>query len=721
MSNAPAVSIILPTYNRAQFLPQAFTSIAAQQFADWELIVVDDGSTDDTATVVQTLSAAWKQKVHYHRQENQGPYAARNTGLDHAAGAFVAFFDSDDVWLPHHLHDCVRALRAHPEVGWVFGACRIVDYATGQVRAENAFYERESPRPFLRLRVRGDGDLCIIDDPRVLACQLRDGLFCGLQNAVLRRALFSGRRFDTAERNEAEDQMIVARVLAAGCRLAYFNRVHVIYNVHEGNSSGAAQNASLDKRLQIYQTMIRAYEALPGQLTLNAAERRALRQRLCRECFWHVGYSLLWQSGRRGEALAMYRRGLAHWAWDWRCWKTYLLANVRSASVAGAEQSKASVPSNGVAEIRVLYLTMNANRASTTLPTEGWFRQLRPKGLRPVLVSHRVGAFHAWASSESIPAYHVPLPFPSKSRPWPFLRSLWRLRQIVRQHGIQLIHCNEQDIYPIGQYLGRWCRLPVVVSVHFSMTPEYCRWAFGGRRRPRRVIFTSRGNLETCRPAMTGVVPEQYWRLLLNGLDLEHYRPDPAERLRFRRQRSLENNLLIGAACALRPRKQLEHLFETAARLALPNLRVVLAGGPVPGDEEYARKLLDNARALLGDRLVYLGHQDELRGLYNALDVYVNTSREEACSLSILETLSCGCPVVGYPSKSVDEQVLPDGGEIVPQDDVAALAAALARWLNDPNRMAAGRTGARKRAETDYDIRARSEELWEEYVDVLCE
>ncbi len=734
-SQPPAVSIILPTYNRATFLPQAFASIAAQQFTHWELIVVDDGSTDDTAAVVTNLSAPLSQSVKLLRQANQGPYAARNAGLDHAAGEFVAFFDSDDLWLPHHLHECVAALREHPEVDWVFGACRIVELATGRVRAENVFYENGLPRPFMKLRTRRDGELHIIDDPEALACQLRFGLFCGLQNAVVRRSLFAGRRFDVTDRNEAEDQMIVARVLAAGGRMAYFDRVHVVYRVHEGNSSGSADNAPLEKRLQIYRTMIRAYEALPREVALTRSQRRALRQRLCRECFWHVGYSLLWQHGRRAEALTMYRRGLAHWPWDWRCWKTLLLALLRNSISAEPKQSDASRSIRAgqavkdsapaaqpvCADIGVLYLTMNANRASTTLPTEGWIRQLRPKGLRPVLVSHRTGDFHSWALAEKVPAYHVPLPFPSKVRPWAFLRSLWQLRGIVRKHDIQLIHCNEHDIYPIGQYLGRLCRLPVVVSVHFSMTPEFCRWAFGGRRRPRRIIFTSRGNLETCRQAITGVVDEKDWRLLPNGLDLDHYRPDQSERETFRRHHGLSSDLLIGAACALRPRKQLEHLFAAAARLAVPNLRVVLAGGPVPGDENYAQKLLDDARTLLGDRLVCLGHLNELRGMYNALDVYVNTSREEACSLSILEALACGCPVVGYPSKSVDEQVLPGGGEIVPQDDTDALVVALARWLADPQRLAAGRTGARRRAETDYDIRVRSEQLWEEYWQVLRE
>ncbi|HEY8503179.1 MAG TPA: glycosyltransferase family A protein, partial [Gemmataceae bacterium] len=99
----PAVSIILPTYNRAKFLPQAFASIRSQQYTDWELIVVDDGSTDDTRAVVQELSKDVPQPVRYVYQDNQGPAGARNKGLDLASGKYVAFFDSDDVWLPHHL------------------------------------------------------------------------------------------------------------------------------------------------------------------------------------------------------------------------------------------------------------------------------------------------------------------------------------------------------------------------------------------------------------------------------------------------------------------------------------------------------------------------------------------------------------------------------------------------------------------------------------------
>jgi glycosyltransferase involved in cell wall biosynthesis len=96
----PRVSVILPAYNRAQLLPRAIGSVLAQTHADFELIVVDDGSTDNTEAVVRRLA---DPRIRYLRRRNGGPGAARNTGIATARGEFVAFQDSDDEWLPHKL------------------------------------------------------------------------------------------------------------------------------------------------------------------------------------------------------------------------------------------------------------------------------------------------------------------------------------------------------------------------------------------------------------------------------------------------------------------------------------------------------------------------------------------------------------------------------------------------------------------------------------------
>jgi glycosyltransferase involved in cell wall biosynthesis len=95
----PRVSVVIPVFNRARCLGRAIDSVLDQDFKDIELIVVDDGSTDDTRKILQ----GYGDRVRSVFQENQGPGAARNNGVGHATGEWIAFLDSDDVWLPQKL------------------------------------------------------------------------------------------------------------------------------------------------------------------------------------------------------------------------------------------------------------------------------------------------------------------------------------------------------------------------------------------------------------------------------------------------------------------------------------------------------------------------------------------------------------------------------------------------------------------------------------------
>lgn len=119
-ATSPRVSVILPTFNRATSLIAAARSVLQQSYRDLELIIVDDGSQEDIAAVAGALSDA---RVRYVRREQRGgSAAARNTGLAQARGAFIAFQDSDDLWLPGKLHRQVELLERYPEqVGAVFG------------------------------------------------------------------------------------------------------------------------------------------------------------------------------------------------------------------------------------------------------------------------------------------------------------------------------------------------------------------------------------------------------------------------------------------------------------------------------------------------------------------------------------------------------------------------------------------------------------------------
>lgn len=121
----PAVSVVIPTYNNARYINEALDSVLGQSFTDYEIIVVDDGSTDDTAEVV----SAYGPRVAYHRQDNGGLAVARNTGLRLAAGALLTYLDADDIWEPDNLSVKASILEQHPSLGGVFSEFSIFDGA----------------------------------------------------------------------------------------------------------------------------------------------------------------------------------------------------------------------------------------------------------------------------------------------------------------------------------------------------------------------------------------------------------------------------------------------------------------------------------------------------------------------------------------------------------------------------------------------------------------
>jgi glycosyltransferase involved in cell wall biosynthesis len=334
----PAVTIVLPTYNRAPFLPEAFASIEQQTFTDWELIVVDDGSTDETEALVARFGDSHAQTVRYFFQRNRGPSTARNLGVSHSTSPYLAFFDSDDIWKPDYLASGVRALDSNADVHWVYSACTIVEVGTGRVLDPHTFFVNGQPRPLLALNVeKRDHDVNVIVDPRALECQIAHGLYCGPQNSIIRRTVFERCSFPEDLRL-GEDQFLVMSALAHGMRLAYNSEPRVIYRIHDDNLSGASHGRA--KFVTVLEPFVRALQRLPAELSLNRQERRQLSKRVGREYFWHLGYVGLWQTGQRSEALDMYWRGLSAWPWDLAAWKTYMLAHLKRAF--GAAQSRKS-------------------------------------------------------------------------------------------------------------------------------------------------------------------------------------------------------------------------------------------------------------------------------------------------------------------------------------------------------------------------------------------
>lgn len=317
------VSIILPTYNRAPFLANAVRSIRQQTWVNWELIVVDDGSTDDSLLILKHLLGDVLQYVNVISQKNQGPAVARNNGIDHAKGQYIAFFDSDDTWDDEHLTVCVEALEANLAIDWVYCACRRKDLGSGKLLVASTFYTEGKPNPLFECAESLSNGLFKLDPAKSVLCQLTEGIDSGLQNSVIRSTVFSQLRIP--EFRIGEDRLFILQALKTGFVFAFIDKVTVTYYVHDNNSSDTdATSTDYPKRIGALKSLIESYEYTPQLIKLTKSEKAALNRRLSEDYVWKLGYSLYLQCGEYDNGIRAMWRGIRYYPYKIKYWKSLI-------------------------------------------------------------------------------------------------------------------------------------------------------------------------------------------------------------------------------------------------------------------------------------------------------------------------------------------------------------------------------------------------------------
>ncbi|TCT14033.1 glycosyltransferase involved in cell wall biosynthesis [Natranaerovirga pectinivora] len=142
------ISIILPVFNGEKFICNAIQSVLLQTYSKWELIIVDDGSTDQTSSLVKIFS---DKRIKYIYQKNQGPASARNQGINIAKGEYIAFIDADDLYLEDKLKEQVEYLRLHPEIDIVYNDIKVVDESLSYLYSLNSEHVYNSKEEFLAM------------------------------------------------------------------------------------------------------------------------------------------------------------------------------------------------------------------------------------------------------------------------------------------------------------------------------------------------------------------------------------------------------------------------------------------------------------------------------------------------------------------------------------------------------------------------------------------
>ncbi len=230
------VSIIIPVYNQAQYLDTAIQSVLSQTYRDYEIIVVNDGSTDNTAEV----ACRYRDQIHYIFQENQGLAGARNTGIRAAVGNFIALLDSDDLWLEHYLERMIALTEENPQVCVYYCAAYCVN-------EEGSLMEQ----------IVGYRDI----KPTALFAQILRSNFIIPSTVLIRKAIIDQAAcFDMSLRS-CEDWDLWLRLLASGNFFVGCPDVLVKYRIHSKSLS-----ANVSKMQSSYSSVVEKHFGLDDGL-----------------------------------------------------------------------------------------------------------------------------------------------------------------------------------------------------------------------------------------------------------------------------------------------------------------------------------------------------------------------------------------------------------------------------------------------------------------------
>ncbi len=239
----PIVSIIIPAYNCADYLETTVQSIQIQDYSSWELIIVDDGSTDITLEVVEKLSAS-DSRIRLIKQANGRQGKARNTGIKLAKGVWIAFLDSDDIWLPGKLKfQLEETIKGNYDLSFTDGFICLsnqMDLREHRFGVQNKVYQGEEAVQEFHAQNK-------IPTSSVL---------------VKKEVLFSKGMFpEELEIQNCEDYLLWTLLLEKGCSFLSISEALILYRVHPGSSTW--------QELKLVIPMLKAILILPGKHAIN--------------------------------------------------------------------------------------------------------------------------------------------------------------------------------------------------------------------------------------------------------------------------------------------------------------------------------------------------------------------------------------------------------------------------------------------------------------------
>jgi len=246
-TSSPLVSVVIASYNCAPFIAQTLASLSAQSYPNWECLVTDDGSTDETREVV-TRYARTDERVKYFHQPNRGVSAARNAGLGHSRGDYVQFLDADDLLEAGKLAAHVEYLEQHPETDIVYGGVR--------------YFESERPDELMRSMepgVKPWGTMSGRGEPLVRALSVAN--FIPINCALLRRSVVDAVGLFDETLPPLEDWDYWLRCALAGHSFQYLEQAGTLALVRSHPTSASKNRQRMQRANSLFQNKLLAMAA----------------------------------------------------------------------------------------------------------------------------------------------------------------------------------------------------------------------------------------------------------------------------------------------------------------------------------------------------------------------------------------------------------------------------------------------------------------------------
>lgn len=254
MATSSVISVIIPAYNTARYISEALDSVFVQTFKDYEVVVINDGSPDTEE--LERVLEPYLDRITYLKQENRGPSAARNLGIRQARGEFLAFLDSDDVWMPEYLAEQIRHFRDDPSLDMIYSDAWFFGNTPSAGKTYMQLYPPKSRDVTFENMV---AEKC----PMVFT-------HCVL---VRRAAVAEVGLFDE-ELSHSEDLHLWLRLAHAGARIAYHRMALAGRRARAGSLNSS--------RRAVEQGEVRALEKLRRTLDLSTTQRLLLERRIAR-------------------------------------------------------------------------------------------------------------------------------------------------------------------------------------------------------------------------------------------------------------------------------------------------------------------------------------------------------------------------------------------------------------------------------------------------------